>query len=69
MSLEFRCRNVGVVCSAKITADTKEELLALVAEHADHVHGVPELSQTLVNYAVATVVDNNPDKPSAEESD
>lgn len=57
MSLEFRCRNVGVVCKAKITAETKDELLAQVAEHADHVHGVPKLSQTLVNYAVSTVTD------------
>lgn len=68
MSLEFRCRNVGVVCNAKIKADTKEELLAQVAEHADHVHGVPELTQTLVNYAVSTVVVDS-DEPASSESD
>lgn len=66
MSLEFRCRNVGVVCNAKIKADSKEDLLAQVAAHADKVHGVPELTQTLVNYAVSTVVadskeDSTPD--------
>lgn len=55
MSLEFRCRDVGVVCRGKIQADTADELVAKVAAHAADKHGVPELSQTLINYAKSTV--------------
>ncbi|MFP5332617.1 MAG: DUF1059 domain-containing protein [Acidimicrobiia bacterium] len=55
MSLEFRCADVGVVCRGKITADTAEDLIQKVAAHAADAHDVPELSQTLVDYAVSTV--------------
>jgi predicted small metal-binding protein len=55
MSLEFRCRDVGVVCKAKIVGETSEELLTKIAEHADHAHGVPELTETLVDYAKTVV--------------
>lgn len=55
MSVEFRCADVGVVCRGKITADTAEDLIQKVAAHAADAHDVPELSQTLVDYAVSTV--------------
>ena len=55
MELEFRCRDVGVVCSAKLTASSEEELLAKIADHADRRHGVASLTDTLVNYAKSTV--------------
>lgn len=55
MALQFRCRDVGVVCRAKVTADTADDLVAKVAAHAADAHGVPELSDTLVRYAVSTV--------------
>lgn len=55
MTLEFRCARVGVTdCKAVTHAETAEELLAKVAEHARSVHGV-ELNDTLVNYALTTV--------------
>ena len=55
MALEFACSRVGVTdCKAVTTADTKEELLAKVAEHAEHEHGVV-LNGTLVSYALTTV--------------
>ena len=54
MALEFRCADVGVACKAVTTADTKEELLAKVGDHAKKAHGV-ELTQTLVDYALTTV--------------
>jgi predicted small metal-binding protein len=53
--LNFACANVGVLdCKCKVSAATKEELLAIVAEHAQKVHGV-ELNGTLINYALTTV--------------
>jgi len=55
MALEFRCADVGVVCRGKIQAETVEDLVAKVAKHADEKHGVPHLTETLVNYARSTV--------------
>lgn len=55
MPLEFRCEDVGVVCGGAIKADTPEEMVVRIAEHADREHGVPELSQTLVDYAKTVV--------------
>jgi predicted small metal-binding protein len=54
MALEFHCADVGVACSSKTTAQTKEELLAKVSEHASSAHGV-ELNETLVDYALTRV--------------
>lgn len=58
MSLEFRCADVGVVCRGKVTAETADDLIQKVAAHAADAHDVPELSQTLIDYAVTTVRDN-----------
>ncbi len=55
MALEFRCKNVGVVCNASLEADTEEELLTKIAGHAADAHGVAQLTATLVNYAKSTV--------------
>ena len=55
MALEFACHRVGVTdCKHSATADSKEELLAKVAEHARTEHGV-ELNETLIDYALTTV--------------
>jgi len=54
MALQFRCEDVGVACSNVATAETADELVAAVAEHAKAKHGV-ELNQTLVDYAVTKV--------------
>jgi predicted small metal-binding protein len=56
MALQFRCADVGVACKATTTADSADELVAKVAEHARSVHGV-ELTQTLVDYALTKVTD------------
>ena len=54
MALEFHCADVGVACSATTTAQTKEELLAKVGEHAKTAHGV-DLNDTLIDYALTRV--------------
>ena len=54
MALEFHCADVGVACKAVTTADTKDELLAKVGDHAKQVHGVA-LTETLVDYALTKV--------------
>ena len=54
MALEFRCQDVGVACSKVTTADSTDDLLAEVAEHARNKHGV-ELNDTLTDYALTRV--------------
>lgn len=55
MALEFSCARVGVLdCGASVSAATKEELLAIVAEHARTAHGVV-LNETLIDYALTEV--------------
>lgn len=54
MGLQFRCADVGVACKVVTDAETKDELLAKVADHAQQVHGVA-LTETLIDYALTTV--------------
>ncbi len=54
MPVEFRCKDVGVACKNIARADTPEQLVAAVAEHAKAKHGV-ELNQTLIDYALTKV--------------
>lgn len=53
--LELHCADLGVVCRGTVRGRTKEELLAKVAEHTASKHGVPQLNQTLVSYALTKV--------------
>ncbi len=50
MALEFRCADVGVACKNVAQAESEEQLVAAVAEHARSKHGVA-LNQTLIDYA------------------
>jgi predicted small metal-binding protein len=50
--LELRCADLGIACRKTVMAGTEEELVQKVAEHAERRHGVPELNQTLIAYAV-----------------
>lgn len=55
MSVEFSCRDVGVVCSATLRADSPDALTEKIAEHAKTAHGVESLSETLIDYARSVV--------------
>lgn len=54
MALEFHCADVGVACRNVARAETEEQLVAAVAEHARTAHEV-ELNETLVDYARSKV--------------
>ena len=54
MALEFRCADAGVACKTTTRAESKDELLAKVSEHAQTKHGV-ELNDTLIDYALTRV--------------
>jgi len=54
----FRCEDAGVVCRAKVTGETEEEVLRKAVEHARDAHGV-DLTQstTLARYARSLIRD------------
>lgn len=54
MTVEFRCADVGLECDTAVSAQSEEELVAKVADHARDQHGV-ELNETLVDYALTKV--------------
>lgn len=56
----FRCQDAGLVCKAKFTGETEEEVLAQAVEHAREVHGVDlAASTTLSGYARSAVRDED----------
>ena len=42
MAKELHCRDVGFDCDAVVRAESDEEVLAQVAEHAKAVHGLTD---------------------------
>jgi predicted small metal-binding protein len=54
----FECRQAGVICRAKITGDSEEEVLRKAVEHAREKHGVDlTQSKTLAAYAQSLIRD------------
>lgn len=58
MTKSFECRHAGVVCDAKVTGDTEDEVLGKAVAHAKEAHGVDlSESSTLVRYARSQIRD------------
>ena len=56
MAFTFECKDGGVVCGAKLRADSEEEVVRLAIEHAREQHGVDlTQSETLARYAKSLV--------------
>lgn len=54
----FECKHGGVVCRARITGETEDEVVAKAVEHARKAHGVDlAASKTLAAYARSLVRD------------
>jgi len=47
MSKRIRCADVGMDCDFAALADSEEELLELVAEHAQRVHKIDQITPEL----------------------
>lgn len=58
MAKSFRCADAGVVCRAKITGESEDEVLAKAVEHARKKHGVDlTASTTLAKFAQSAIRD------------
>ncbi len=55
----FACQDAGVICNARVTGQTEDEVLAKAVEHAREKHGVDlTQSSTLANYAKGLIRDD-----------
>ena len=48
MTLVVHCRDVGFDCDGVVKAETEDELLQKVAEHATSVHNLEEINDEVV---------------------
>lgn len=56
----FECKHGGVVCGARITGETEDEVLGKAVDHARKVHGVDlSRSKTLAGYARSLIKDTS----------
>lgn len=55
MKKHIACGNVVPGCSFTASADTEEELIRKVAEHAAHAHGVTEVTAELAAKVKAAI--------------
>ncbi len=49
MTKVVRCKDVGFDCDGVVKAETEEEALALVADHAKEVHNLETLTPEIVD--------------------
>ena len=55
MAKMLRCRDVGMDCDFVARAETEEELMRKVAEHAKTVHGMSEISPDIAAKVKAAI--------------
>jgi predicted small metal-binding protein len=48
MTKVVNCRDVGFDCEGVVRAESEQELLAKVAQHANEVHGLTEVTEEIV---------------------
>lgn len=69
MTKSFRCADAGVVCRAKVTGETEDEVLQKAVEHAREKHGVDiTASSTLVKFAQGAIRDEDAPAPAEQGS-
>jgi predicted small metal-binding protein len=57
MTKVVKCRDVGFDCDGVIKAETQEEALQLVAEHAKSTHNMEEVNQEVVEKVLSVMQD------------
>lgn len=53
MTLEVGCADLGLACNHRMTAHGEQELAEELRRHAADRHDVPQLNDTLVDYAIS----------------
>ncbi len=58
MAKIIRCKDVGMDCDFEARAETEEELLKKVAEHAGAIHDMTEISEEVLTKVRAAIQDD-----------
>ena len=45
---EFRCTDIGLMCDARITGRSEDEMMAKISEHARDVHSITDPDEETV---------------------
>lgn len=54
--LSFKCKDLGLSCGFEATAETEEEMMRKLMEHADKVHCMKAIPPALVEQVKKKVV-------------
>ena len=57
MAKVIRCRDVGMDCDFEARAETEEEVLTKVAEHAGTTHNMTEITEEVLAKVLAAIQD------------
>ncbi len=57
MTKVVNCRDIGFDCDGVVQAETEDEVLKLVAEHARTVHNMDDVSQEVVDKVLEVMVE------------
>jgi len=57
MVKKFKCADIGMKCGFETTADTTEQLMPKIAEHAKTVHGMTEIPKDTLAKVQAAIKD------------
>lgn len=57
MSKTFCCKDLAIECSWESSAETEEELLKIVAEHARTAHNMKEINEAIRNKIIGSIRD------------
>ena len=55
MGLSFKCADIGMKCGFEIKADTKEQLMKSITNHAKEAHNITTIAPDLMMKVTATI--------------
>jgi len=56
MTLTVKCKDVGFECDGVVKAESEEELLTQVAEHAKSAHGLEQVTDEIIDKVKSVII-------------
>ncbi len=57
MAKKFKCADIGMKCGFEATANTTDELMPKIADHAKAAHGMTEIPKDILAKVQAAIKD------------
>jgi predicted small metal-binding protein len=55
LAKKFKCADIGMNCNYEATADTHQDLMAKIADHAKSAHGMTEIPKDVLAKVQAAI--------------